>query len=86
MLSLRAIFANFEAEGTVFGCINKDDFHKIPVVVPIDETVNNFEAMMNPIDSLIEQNEILLGKLGNIRDKLLPKLMSGQITINDISK
>ena len=53
----------------------------VPVLIPDDKTVSNFQAFCN---SIFEQQEILEEenkKLSNLRDTLLPKLMNGEINI-----
>jgi len=79
MRSLEPEFARFEAEGTVFGSINKDDFHAIERAAPPRSVVQAFEAALFPIDQRIEVNESESRTLAAIRDALLPKLISGEI-------
>lgn len=69
----------FEAEGTVFGAINKNDFQSIEVLVPEEKVINIFENIIFPIDQLIENNEKQSRNLTRLRDTLLPKLMCGSI-------
>ena len=83
MHALREDFDRFEAEGTVFGSMNKKDFHAINHVVPPEEKVKDFEALVSPLDQLIENNENESRTLAAIRDALLPKLLSGEIRVND---
>jgi type I restriction enzyme S subunit len=81
MRSLEPDFARFEAEGTVFGSINKDDFHAIERPSPPRRVVEAFETAMFPIDQRIELNESESRTLAAIRDALLPKLMSGEVKV-----
>jgi len=83
MRSLEEVFARFEAEGTVFGSINKKDFHSIPTIRPPRAIVIQFEKTMCPIDTRIELNERESGTLANLRDTLLPKLISGGLRVGD---
>jgi type I restriction enzyme S subunit len=83
MLSFKDIFALFESEGTVFGSINKTDFNSIECITPSDEIVKKFEGIVFPIDQMIENNEQQSRTLAQIRDALLPKLMSGEINISE---
>jgi type I restriction enzyme S subunit len=83
MRSLEPDFARFEAEGTVFGSINKDDFHAIERPSPPRRVVEAFETAMFPIDQRIELNESESRTLAAIRDALLPKLMSGEVRIEN---
>jgi type I restriction enzyme S subunit len=83
MRSLDEVFTRFEAEGTVFGSINKNDFHSIPTVKPPRAIVGQFEKAICPIDTRIEVNQSESDTLSAVRDALLPKLISGQLRVKD---
>lgn len=56
----------------------------VPVVIPDDETLQNFSEFCIP---LFEQQIILEAenrRLSSVRDILLPKLMSGKIDVANI--
>jgi type I restriction enzyme S subunit len=86
MHSLREEFARFEAEGTVFGSINKDAFLRINCVNPHSLLVDKFESTTSPLDQAIENNEQQSKTLTAIRDALLPKLISGEIRVRDAER
>jgi len=86
MHSLSNVFRDFEAEGTVFGCINKYDFHSIKYIAPPPQLVDKFEATAFPIDQSIENNILQSASLATIREALLPKLLSGEIHIKAAEK
>jgi len=79
--SLENIFKGFEGEGTVFGSINKTNFENIEMTIADDEIVSKFEDAIKPIDDRIYTNSIEVKILTQIRDSLLPKLMSGKIRV-----
>ena len=81
MQNLRENFLNFEAEGTVFGSIGKNDFEEIKIVMPTKEMINLFERIICNPDQRIESNTLNIEFLSQIRDSLLPKLMSGKIRV-----
>lgn len=81
MRSLRTIFDRFEAEGTVFGSLNKKDFHGLDFVIPSRLLVQGFEHFCCPIDQKIENNEHESRTLAELRDTLLPKLISGELRV-----
>lgn len=85
MLSFKEIFALFESEGTVFGSIAKTDFNSIECITPPDEIVKKFEEIVFSIDQMIENNEQQSRTLAQIRDALLPKLMSGELGVDNNS-
>ncbi len=74
-------FARFEAEGTVFGSINKDSFEKLPLVIPPDEIVAAYERQAGPLDEQIQILEDQSRTLATLRDTLLPKLLSGELKV-----
>jgi type I restriction enzyme S subunit len=81
MLSLKNQFDMFNGEGTVFGCINKDNLHGLKLVIPPNDIIEKYEKICNPMDTEIHClcHENL--ELSTIRDTLLPKLMSGEIEV-----
>lgn len=82
--SLRNDFNTFNGEGTVFGSINKDDFNRISITIPLDSTLNAFEGIVKPLDDLIFTNHNEILNLALIRDFLLPRLIIGEITPSDL--
>lgn len=81
MKSLEEDFAKFEAEGTVFGSINRADFQNLEIGIPTTEQVEEFEKICYPIDQMIENNEKESRTLASLRDTLLPKLMRGEVRV-----
>ena len=84
MANLYPDFARFEAEGTVFGSINKDSFEKLRFVIPPDEIVAAYERQAGPLDEQIGTLENQSRTLAALRDALLPKLLSGELSISAI--
>jgi type I restriction enzyme S subunit len=84
MRSIQSKFKQFEAEGTVFGSINKDDFKALEVFIPDKDILNLFEQLAHPIDQMIENNEKEIITLSGLRDLLLPKLLSGEVKVDSI--
>lgn len=81
--SLEEHFNSYEGTGTVFGSINKKELENITVVIPPQETISEFERIVNPIDMAIFNLEQQSATLASLRDTLLPKLMSGEIEITN---
>jgi len=86
MLGSNSDFARYEAEGTVFGSINKKDFNFLSCTVPPPELVLKCEALLYSLDQRIENQEQESNTLASIRDTLLPKLLSGKIRIKEPEK
>lgn len=78
---LKSHFELYDGEGTVFGSINKKDFQALPVVLPTALVLQAFESSMAPLDSQVESNELRLRTLADLRDTLLPRLISGQLRL-----
>ena len=86
MQSLQEIFSRYEAEGTVFGSISKTDFQTLSYLRPPDEIVEAFERLVHPLDQTIENNENESRTLAQTRDTLLPKLLSGEIRVDEANE
>lgn len=84
MFALRSQLDVFNGEGTVFGSINRDALNAIPIDIPSVTEIDQFEAVVHPIDDLIRANYEENCRLESIRDSLLPKLMSGEIDVSAV--
>lgn len=78
---LRNIFDNFDGEGTVFGSINQTELKALKIIAPSNEIMKKFNEIATPLDERIKVNTEQINSLTKIRDKLLPRLISGKITI-----
>ncbi len=83
-LSLKTQFDVFNGTGTVFGSINKNSLIKLPVQVPTQKRIADFEQTVRPIDDLIRKNCEQIILLSSLRDLLLPKLMSGELEVSSL--
>ena len=61
--------------------ISLGELRKIPVLIPKGRLVNYFKKIVNPIFNKIYILSTEIEKLTDIRDTLLPKLMSGEIRV-----
>ncbi len=86
MRALGDDFARYEAEGTVFGAINKKGFENIKWIVPQSQVIDAFESKAYPLDEYIANNEHEMKTLATLRDTLLPKLISGELRVPDAEK
>ena len=84
MFALKQQLDMFNGEGTVFGSINKNDMATLPVLIPSDEVLRQFEELVNPMDATIEANYAESSNLQAARDSLLPRLMSGELSVADL--
>ncbi|WP_317705556.1 restriction endonuclease subunit S [Methylomarinovum caldicuralii] len=86
MQFLRERFKRFEAEGTVFGSINKKQFQSLSSMKVTPDIITIFENLAYPIDENIRTNEDEMQTLAKLRDTLLPKLISGELRVPDAEK
>ena len=84
MFSLKKQLDVFNGEGTVFGSINRNSLNEIPILIPSSEKLDEFEALVAPMDAAIRNNYDEICRLEQLRDTLLPKLMSGELDVSDI--
>jgi type I restriction enzyme, S subunit len=82
MKRLRVAFEVFQSEGTVFGSLSKKDFAKMRVA-RLEDGATRFETVAGPFDRRIELNERESRTLAELRDALLPKLISGELRVRD---
>lgn len=84
MFSLKKQLDIFNGEGTVFGSINRNSLNEMPLLIPSSEKLDEFEALVAPMDAAIRNNYDEICRLEQLRDTLLPKLMSGELDVSDI--
>lgn len=84
MFSLKKQLDIFNGEGTVFGSINRNSLNEMAILIPSSEKLDEFEALVAPMDAAIRNNCDEICRLEQLRDSLLPKLMSGGLDVSDI--
>ena len=84
MFSLKKQLDVFNGEGTVFGSINRNSLNEMPILIPSNEKLDEFETLVAPMDAAIRNNYDEICRLRQLRDSLLPKLMSGELDVSDI--
>ena len=74
-----------KATGSTFKEASGSLMKSLPAIVPTTIVLHNFEELMKPIFKKQEILEDESRRLSSLRDTLLPRLMSGELKINDIS-
>ncbi|WP_339137128.1 MAG: restriction endonuclease subunit S [Candidatus Electrothrix sp. GW3-4] len=69
------------AYGSVFDTITTKTFKEHSVTVPLEKEIINFEKEISPIFFKILNNAAQIRTLENLRNTLLPKLMSGEVRV-----
>lgn len=69
-------------KATTMGHIKREELAKAEVLIPSKEDYEKISALMTPIFKLIIINRLEAQKLAQLRDELLPKLLSGEIDVS----
>ena len=70
--------------GAVQPKISQTNLKSIQIVVPPEKLLHEFNSVITPLFSLIRQNSEESKRLAQLRDTLLPKLMSGEIDVSEV--
>jgi type I restriction enzyme S subunit len=70
---------SFEAQGTVFGAITKNNIFNFQIIIPSPELLQQFNILTTPMYDKIWNNNFLIYILNQCRDLLLPKLIAGEL-------
>ena len=71
-------------KAVTMGHIKRGELDKAKVVVPDGTSMATIDSMMKPLHSQIIANRIESRRLASLRDTLLPRLMSGELKVNEI--
>jgi type I restriction-modification system DNA methylase subunit len=85
---LRHLFVEEDAvgDGTIYKAVTKEFFAKMSLLAPAEIAQQAFEDMARPLDDLVAASEIENRKLAELRDYLLPKLLSGEVRVKDTER
>lgn len=72
------------SNGSVFNNLKTDILKKYPTILPDKETLQRFDDIVIPMFLQIQNLTRESHKLADMRDTLLPKLMSGKLDVSDI--
>lgn len=70
--------------GSTQPLITQGDMNKVSILIPDKETLSNFETLVGQLMEQYEANLLENGKLAELRDALLPRLMSGSLDVSNI--
>ena len=71
-------------QGSAQPNISASDIMSIPCVIPSQDAINDFNGTAQPLFDLIISNQRENQQLSEVRDTLLPKLLSGELNVSDI--
>ena len=82
---MKEYIQNMGRGGTATLNVNTKQFGNISIVLPSKDVLSKYAELVFPIFKKIEKLEQESHRLSSLRDTLLPRLMSGELKINDIS-
>lgn len=75
-----------KATGSTFKEASGALMKNLPVIIPEDVILDHFEDLMKPVFKQQEIIEDESRRLASLRDTILPRLMSGELRVNEIEK
>jgi len=77
------VFAEEDAvgEGTIYKAVTKSFLSQMQLLSPPGKAQAAFENVARPLDDLVASHEVESRKLAEMRDYLLPKLLSGNVRV-----
>ena len=70
--------------GSAVPSMTTDILNAMELYIPDSDTFAKFESIVAPMYQTIQQNTQESGKLTELRDSLLPRLMSGELDVSDL--
>jgi type I restriction enzyme, S subunit len=86
LVSLRTEIIGMASGGSVTPNLNKGDFSRIKVICSSNLLIVSFDKIVGPLFDKILSNDEENQTLTELRDTLLPKLMSGEIRVTDAER
>lgn len=78
---------NYQTMGStssIATAVNSKIIKAMPFIVPTDAELIYFHSVVGPMFEMIKHNQRETVRLTNLRDTILPQLMSGELDISDI--
>lgn len=70
--------------GSTQPLITQSDMNKVPILIPNQEILQDFEILAGQLMAQLESNLVENSILAESRDTLLPKLMSGEMDVSSL--
>ncbi len=84
MKSISDVIKSLGASGSTICNLNKEQFSNIDILIPSEAILSDFHKIVSPQFDEIKHNLEENIQLAELRDTLLPKLMSGEINVDDV--
>ncbi|MBQ8678755.1 MAG: hypothetical protein IJ530_03225 [Treponema sp.] len=66
------------------GHIKREELDKAEVVIPVESDMKKIGSLMQPIIDMIINNKVENIRLSKTRDELLPQLMNGSLSVDEV--
>ena len=76
-------YLSANADGSAYPAVRPEHFERAEIPVPDAEALHSFEAMVRPLLARMAHNDRESQTLAELRDVLLPKLISGELRVGD---
>lgn len=86
MLEKQQVFLDLASGGSATLNMNTSIFSKVETLLPDDGVITKFSELVMPVFSQILANQKQADNLAGLRDTLLPKLLSGELSVVDLDK
>lgn len=70
--------------GSAVPSMTSDVLNAMELLIPSHKSLEEFESKVSPLYETMKKNEVESKKLSELRDSLLPRLMSGELDVSDI--
>ncbi|WP_216349229.1 restriction endonuclease subunit S [Dehalococcoides mccartyi] len=70
-------------KATTMGHIKREALENAKVIIPDEDSYNQLGGLLNPLYEQVINNRVESRKLSQLRDSLLPKLMTGEISVEE---
>ena len=78
-------YVKIHAQGGVQQGIRMASLKDYKMAIPDDNVMKRFDEIIKPIIRLIKSNDKLTDSTSSLRDTLLPRLMSGELKVDEIN-
>ncbi len=84
---LKPVFIDIakDKQTTGLGHFTVQDLKRLKITYPSEKVLSTFSKIATPLLKSIQSNLIQTSLLGNLRDTLLPKLISGELRVGNVS-
>ena len=72
--------------GSAVPSMTTDILNNMQIIMPNEEVLKQFNSLVSALFYQIKHNELVSRRLAEIRDTLLPRLMSGELKVDEIDK